>query len=229
MTNYKNYRRDDIGRKLRLARFYPLDIMVTGVTGAGKSSTMNCLFNKAVTAVGNGVEPETMRVDAYALNDVARFWDTPGLGDSVQRDKEHSKRLVELLYKTYTLDNTCYGWIDMVLVILEGSSRDIGTTYNLLNNIIIPNFPKERILIAINQCDMAMKGRHWDYERKCPDAVLTDFLDEKALSIQRRVREATGVNIIRPVWYSAEYDYHIEKLFDLIIDNMPVQRRSLML
>ena len=76
---------------------------------------------------------------------------------------------------------------------------------------------------------MAMKGRHWDYERKCPDAVLTDFLDEKALSIQRRVREATGVNIIRPVWYSAEYDYHIEKLFDLIIDNMPVQRRSLML
>lgn len=35
----------------------------------------------------------------------------------------------------------------------------MGTTYRLLNEVIVPNFQKERILVAINQADMAMKGR----------------------------------------------------------------------
>lgn len=49
------------------------------------------------------------------------------------------------------------------------------------------------------------------------------------MSIQRRVREATGVNILKPVYYSAQYSWNIDKLFDFIIDNMPTCRRSLFL
>lgn len=224
---YNNYRIDDIKYKLSFARFRPLDVMVTGVTGAGKSTTLNSLFEKEVAKVGTGVEPETMELDSYELSDLIRFWDTPGLGDGVDKDKVHGKKLVDLLYKSYILDSNTYGLIDLVLVIIEGSNRDMGTTYKLLNEIIVPNFQKERILVAINQCDVAMKGRHWNHKNNKPEATLYDYLEGQAISIQRRVKEATGVSIIKPIYYSAEYGYNVNKLLDLLIDYIPKSRRNL--
>mgnify|MGYP005886712359 FL=1 len=229
MREYTNYRTRDIDSKLRIARFRPLDVMVTGVTGAGKSTTLNSFFQKQVAKVGDGVAPETMELTSYQLNDVFRLWDTPGLGDSVEADKIHSKRLIDLLYKTYSLDNKTYGFIDMVVVVIEGSNRDMGTTYKLLNEVIVPNIQGDRILVVINQADVAMKGRNWDSNYNLPNETLKNFLEEKAVSIQKRVKEATGVSIRKPIYYSAENNYNIEKLFDFIIDNMPLQRRDLIL
>lgn len=229
MREYTNYRTRDIDSKLRIARFRPLDVMVTGVTGAGKSTTLNSFFQKQVAKVGDGVAPETMELASYQLNDVFRLWDTPGLGDGVEVDKIHSKRLIDLLYKKYNLDNKTYGFIDMVVVIIEGSNRDMGTTYKLLNEVIVPNIQGDRILVVINQADVAMKGRNWDSNCNLPNETLKNFLEEKAISIQKRVKEATGVSIRKPIYYSAENDYNIEKLFDFIIDNMPLQRRDLIL
>nr|WP_283162433.1 GTPase [Phascolarctobacterium sp. ET69] len=203
--------------------------MVTGVTGAGKSTTLNAFFQKNVAKVGDGVDPETMELDSYSLNDAFRLWDTPGLGDGIAKDQVHKKKLVDLLYKVYVTnpDQQRYGWIDMVLVIIEGGNRDMGTTYTLLNEVIVPNIQRDRILVAINQADFAMKGYHWNHSFNAPDAELYAFLENQALSIQRRVREATGVNILKPVYYSAQYSWNIDKLFDFIIDNMPTCRRSL--
>lgn len=227
MTSFKYYRKNDIEKKLEKARFRPLDVMVTGVTGAGKSTTLNTIFKKNVATVGNGVDPETMDLDSYSLNDVFRLWDTPGLGDGVANDEIYKRKLVDLLYKTYSLDGNIYGWIDSAIVVLEGLNRDMGSTYTLLNEVIVPNIQADRILVVINQADMAMKGRHWNKETNKPDEVLVDFLERQALSIQNRVKEATGVTIRKPVYYSAEYGYNIEKLLDFIIDNMIVERRPL--
>ncbi|KYH34830.1 GTP-binding protein EngB [Clostridium tepidiprofundi DSM 19306] len=228
VTAYNTYRVNEINKKLQIAKFRPLDIMVTGVTGAGKSTTLNTFFQKTVAKVGTGVEPETMGLDTYSLNNSIRFWDTPGLGDGVQQDKVHTKKLIELLYKTYSLDNNTYGFIDIALIIIEGSNRDMGTTYQLLNDVIVPNIQKDRILVAINQADIAMKGRHWLPDVNKPDEKLKSFLERQSLSIQKRVFETTGVNIIKPVYYSAEYNFNIHKLLNMIIDNMPLQRRKLM-
>jgi len=225
MINYNHYRYEELLKKSREVGII-FDVMVTGVTGAGKSTTLNSVFQKEVTTVGRGVDPETMQLDSYLLNDAFRLWDTPGLGDGKQKDKEHSKLLIDLLYKDYGEKN---GWIDLVLVIIEGSNRDMGTTYKLLNDIIVPNFPKDRILVAINQADVAMKGRYWDAKSNEPMPKLKNFLEEQVDSIQRRVKEATGVEIIRPVYYSAEYGYHIDKLMDLMINHIPQQKRCLSL
>ena len=74
---------------------------------------------------------------------------------------------------------------------------------------------------------MAMSGRHWNYNANEPDNTLLDFLNEKADSIKRRIYETTGIHIIRPVYYSAEYGYNVKNVLDLIIDNIPIERRSL--
>ena len=228
LVNPNIYRKNDIDNNLVNAGFRPLDLMVTGVTGAGKSSTLNTLFKKIIAKVGDGVDPETMELNSYSLNDSFRLWDTPGLGDGIAIDKIHKKKIIDLLYKTYSIDENIYGFIDMVLVIIEGSNRDMGTTYQLLNEVVIPNIQSDRILVAINQADFAMKGRHWVQEKNVPDSELIAFLNNQADSIQKRVKEVTGIKIITPIYYSAKFNYNIDKLFDLIINNMPSNPRKLM-
>ena len=120
---YKNYRYSELSKKSNEVGII-FDVMVTGVTGAGKSTTLNTLFQKEVSKVGRGVEPETMTIDSYTLNNAFRLWDTPGLGDGKQKDKEHSKKLIDLLYKDYGENN---GFIDLVLVIIEGSNYNVTT------------------------------------------------------------------------------------------------------
>lgn len=222
------YRMEDIEKNLQIARFRPLDVLVIGGTGTGKSSTLNALFQREVAKVGRYCDPETMNISSMELNDLLRFWDSPGLGDNVIKDQQYSEQIIDLLYKDYYLDDHQYGLIDIVLVILDGSGRDMGTTYKLLNEVVIPNFQIDRILVAINQADIAMKGRHWNEQLNCPDSVLLDFLQKKSKSVQKRIQEATGAKVYKPVFYSAEKEFNIEKLLDMVIDHMPNERRNLM-
>lgn len=230
IERFQDYRRDDINNKLEIMGARPLDVVAVGVTGAGKSTTLNAFFQRVVAKEGDGVDPETMTIGEYSLNDVFRIWDTPGLGDSPMQDLKHEKEIIRLLHETYSQNGTSYGLIDLAVVILDGSSRDMGTAYKLITKVLIPNIQKERILVLINQADVAMKtGRHWSQYGNTPDSVLMSFLDEKAHSVQRRIEEATGIRILMPICYSAKYGYNVRQVFDFLIDNIPSQKRSILM
>ena len=86
--------------------------------------------------------------------------------------------------------------IDLVLVVLDASSKDLGTSYDLINNVVVPCLGDDkegRILIGLNQADIAMKGKHWDDENNAPNEVLTEYLKKKAKSVQKRIHEGTGL------------------------------------
>ena len=57
--------------------------MLIGATGTGKSTTLNAIFEADTAKVGHGFAPETINVTEHRLNNILRFWDTPGLGDSI--------------------------------------------------------------------------------------------------------------------------------------------------
>jgi hypothetical protein len=200
-----------------------LNIMVTGATGSGKSSTINALFGYEVAKVGDGTDPETMIIDRYEISNIT-LWDTPGLGDSPDMDKVHAEKIVELLNRK---DANGIAIIDLVLVILDGSIKDMGTSYELINQVIIPNISdKNRILVAINQCDLGLKGRGWDKEKNVPMDSLIEFMEERVKSVKNRIFEATAVEV-NPIYYSALHKYNISKLLCYIIKSTPNEKRMI--
>lgn len=234
------------------------NIMLVGATGCGKSSTINALFavgensedaadneeddelvEKApkktyveIAKVGSKSYPETKDIDKYMIGNLV-LWDTPGLGDGTEKDEHHKEVIIELLREK---DDAGNALIDLVLVILDGSTRDLGTSYKILNDVIIPELKDDtgRILIALNQADIAMKtGRHWDYAKNEPDETLIKFLNEKVESIRKRIKEDSDLDI-EPVYYCAGYEeesgdvvrpYNLSKLLYYILNSLPAQKR----
>ena len=218
--------------KLLQMRNKRVNVLLAGATGAGKSSTVNALFNMEVAKVGVGVDPETATITKYELDNLI-LWDTPGLGDDVKTDKKIKKDIVKKLNEASDDGSPL---IDLVIVILDASSKDLGTSYDLINNVLIPVLGAEaekRILVALNQSDVAMKGNHWDAENNKPDEVLQKHLEEKAASVRKRIAEATGLKP-SPVYFCAGYKedgqpqrapYNLTKLLYHIVKATPKDKR----
>ena len=198
---------------------------------AAKANATEMLFVE-VAKVGSKSDPETKDIEKYTIGNLT-LWDTPGLGDGTEIDEHHKDVIRDLLKE---VDEEGNRLIDLVLVILDGSTRDLGTSYKILNEVIIPEFGKKRkrILVALNQADIAMKtGRHWDYEKNGPDEVLVKFLEEKLVSIKNRIYEDSGLEI-EPVYYcagytepegSTVYPYNLTKLLYYILQAVPAKKR----
>jgi predicted GTPase len=220
-THYASYRLEEIKEKIQ---YYPIDIMLVGATGVGKSTTLNALLGANKAKVGFGVDPETKKIKNYTLNQYIRLWDTPGLGDTPENDVVYKEEIVNLLKKRYLANDGTRGvLIDLVLILVDASTRDMGTSYDLFETIC-KNINVNRILVVVNQADVAMSGRHWKDEK--PDEELEDFLENKVLSIQRRINQSTGKNIIKPLYYSASNKFNLYSLLDYVIDNLKWKRRK---
>ncbi len=198
-----------------------LHILIVGACGCGKSSTINALFNMDVAQVGYGVDPETQEVSIYKLDNLY-LHDSPGLGESTEKDKEHIKKIKDALQEK---DSNGNGVIDVVLVIVDGSHRDMKSSFELINNVIIPNLQhKDRILIGINRCDLALNGYGWIEKYNYPNEELLQRLKEKSESVRNRIKNDTGVDV-EPVFYSALHMYNISKLLSYLVKSAPIKKR----
>lgn len=205
---------DEKNKKLsRLAKikYLPLNIMLVG---------------------GTGVDPETADIQGYQLDNLT-VWDTPGLGDSPELDAKYTE---EIKKKLSELDKNGDPVIDLVLVIIDASQKDLNTVYDCINDVLIPAMGEDaekRILICLNQADMAMKGKHWLGDLNCPDTTLSEFLEEKAKAIGKRIADTTGITF-KLVYYCAGYTeadgeqlkpYNLSKLLYVILAAVPKEKR----
>lgn len=207
-----------------------VNVLLVGGTGVGKSSTINALFDRETAKVGQGTTPETQEITFYELDNLV-IWDTPGLGDSPENDAKFKKMIADHLNKT---DENNIPIIDLVLLLLDGGSRDYSSAYTLISDVIAPNLGQEdsnnRLLIAINKSDRALEPENWNMDENCPDDELIAFLDDKVKTTRERILEASGL-YITPIYYSAgngkKKPYNLAKLFDLIMEKLPRKKRLL--
>lgn len=211
-----------------------LNLLVVGPTGVGKSSTIEALFEskgkESGAKIGTTAKPETQDIHEYRMGSLT-IYDSPGLGDSEGNDERHIEKIKNLLSAKDSEGNLK---IDLVLVIADASSRDLGTTRETIKVIMGCMEEKERILIALNKCDMVGGRKGFDYEKNQPTEKSLEILDETVKIIQKRIKDDTGVDV-EVVYYAAgEYDeeegkkqpaYNLSKLLSYIIKKTPTKKR----
>ena len=215
-----------------------LNILLVGATGVGKSSTINALFSKTkinelkLATIGEGVQPETKNVQDYHLGDIT-IWDTPGLGDTEEADFVHKQNIEHILNRK---DNSV-PVIDLIIVIIDATNKNLTTTINLINNILIPNLGKDakkRIIVALNKIDMVKSGQYWNNNKNEPDDILNTYLTKMQDDIKSRIYDSTNL-ILRPIIYSAGNNFINQKPYNLlcfintILKNLPNEKRKIIL
>jgi len=214
-----------------------INVLLVGGTGVGKSSTINALFQdqglKSKATIGESTRPETMDVSSHEINNLV-IWDTPGLGDSPEKDIVHREKIIELLNRE---DDNGQPLIDLVFLILDASSRDFSSAFHLIKEVILPNLDegdKDRLLVGLNQADQAMKGHYWDKVNNKPEEKLSERLDELSQTVKTRIQTDTGLEI-DPIYYSAgcimegeelSRPYNLQKLLSFIMERLPKKKRA---
>lgn len=221
---------------LERLREQKLSLLVVGGTGVGKSSTINAMFEisgkDCVANVGVGATPETMETECYHLNNLT-IYDSPGIGDDISKDKSHLEKIKNLLIQRNENNEAL---IDMVLIIASAESRDLGSCYTLVEEIMPLLEDKSRILIALNKCDRGGldSSEIFDYTKNQPSEFLLETLEEKSKTIQERIKNSTGIDV-EVVYYSAgeirkrdgvkQPSYNLAKLFYCIAQHTPKKKR----
>lgn len=209
-----------------------VNILVVGPTGSGKSSTINALFKMDVASVGHNPYPETKNIQNYQLDNLT-IWDSPGLGEGEEEDKRYTKEIIDLLKKEVKDDttNANVALIDLVLLVVDGSHRDLGTVYKIVEAILgdgLGEKEKDRIIIGINRCDLYNGGTGFDYNKVKPTEELINSLNDMVSIIQSRISQTTGVST-RPIYYAANArkrgTFNVDILYNEIQKRIPIKKR----
>ena len=167
------------------------NVMLIGAEGCGKKSTINALSSMGLIKVG--VDTGLSHIGKYELGNLV-LWNCPGL--EYGKEVENGQK-IHIINKLQERDKKGNLLIDLVLVILDGCALDFEAAYEFINEIIMPNLgeDKDRILVALNKVDIALNGRYWNQRESKPKAKLLKYLDEKSVTVQKRIKEITGLDV----------------------------------
>lgn len=212
----------------------PLNILIVGGTGVGKSSTINSIYGENKVKIGTGAAPQTQEIEECKISKNITLYDSPGLGEGSEKDKQHMEKIHELLTSK---DENGNAKIDLALVIIDASVKGLGQEYETIKYLLKTLGDSKRILIGLNKCDKAISERLFNIENNSLHERQRKFLQEKVSDLIKRIKDDTGLSFTEKdiVYYSAGfYDeeeekqnkpFNILKLEEMILEKIPKQKR----
>jgi len=193
----------------------PPTIGLVGVSGVGKSTTINTLFKTDLPISDTIACTKEFQVIPLNLkiNDGSetklRVIDAPGLGEDISLDSCYMQKYKENL-----------GQCDVILWIMTGRNRAIALDQQYLKQLS-DFYPK--MVFAINQVEL-IEPAEWNNKINLPTLKQKDNI----LKVERDRKdkiESIVKNKIKICSYSAKAKYNLEELFGLLIDSCPDNRK----
>ena len=170
-------------------------VSIIGRTNVGKSTIINALVGDKVAAVANKVQTTRTAIRAIVNrpNSQIIFIDTPGIHKPKSR---LSQTMVETAF-------TYLGEVDVVVFVIDGTSKEIGRgDSKILEKIKEAN---RKTILAINKIDMvkdkeellkliSLYKEEYDFSAVLPiSAIKKDNLEELLIEIENNLNERTCI------------------------------------
>lgn len=199
----------------------PPTIGVVGVSGAGKSSTINALFgtNLEISHTGActgkieeiGMRLVTREDDAQHGQVTLVIVDTPGLGGDIRMDSAYIDQCRERL-------PDC----DAILWVMAARSWAAHLDLRYLEEFVEH---RDRMVFGINQVDI-VHPMDWNEKINLPSVKMECNIEDVVHDRAESLRDALGVSP-RILGFSAEKRFNLERLFDMLISAIPDDRKSM--
>ena len=199
----------------------PLTIGVVGVSGVGKSSTINALFKTHLKVSHTVAGTKTFGATDLSLQ-VAQghvqgesvkliVVDAPGMGEDLNLDNDYIQ-----MYKNQL--PSC----DVILWVLSARNRAIA-----LDQMYLQKFEEfaPKIVFGINQIDL-VHPMDWEAAINLPSVEMEQNINEIVTDRTEKLKSTLNVPI-KVVPYSAARGYNLEPLFAAIIEAVPFERQWL--
>ncbi|WP_272569209.1 GTPase family protein [Providencia sp. PROV255] len=192
---------------------YSPTIGIMGKTGAGKSSLINALFQSTLSPVSDvsGCTRQAQRFSMTMNNHTLTFVDLPGVGESLERDKEYHQLYRNLLPE-----------FDLIIWVLKADDRAWSSDeqcYRFLTKKC--GYQPNQFLFVLNQADKIEPCRQWDEYKHQPSS-------EQAYNL--KLKQQAVITAFKPhhpvITVSAVENYQLTELAEQLIQALPAQASS---
>lgn len=198
----------------------PPTICVIGLSGVGKSSTINSMFgaDRPVSATIRGTnrfdaktyDILSTRVAGLTLNCRLRIYDAVGLGESADLDAKYLRRYKSHLPKC-----------DIALWIVAARNRAIALDQQYLKKLsrVLPN-----LVIGLNQVDL-VEPLDWVDATNLPSAAQLEAIGEIVRDRRAKLTRYARQGEVAVIPYSALRYYNLQSLYLECVRSAPAERR----
>lgn len=197
---------------------HPPTIGLIGVSGTGKSSTINSMFKtdlpvSHVVACTKEFRDTDMKVSmrsgqAAGHETVLRVVDAPGLGEDVSLDPVYLDMYRKNLVRC-----------DVILWVLAARNRAIALDQRYLKEL---HEFGDRIVFGINQVDL-VEPMDWNHKTNLPSDEQVSNINVILKDRKEKIESVMG-KPVKMVAYSAKHKWHLQEIFTTLVESCQPKR-----